>query len=356
MTATDELVDHAAKARSGGPKTPEGKDASRRNALKHGMRARVLLPGDLADAIAARNRQFTDEFQPNTPYETWLIEQVAEATVRIDRCAELSIAAVERQADRALFCWDDDHALDDHALKVEELAAKLSGNPSRTVAALRRTRHGAAWLIARWQALDDALRGPGGWSEPQHRMALNLLGTPKEFRDCSAALPPEADPVALATLVRDQIAALQDRLTGALEPLDDKQRALTEIGLPLETDVPTAWLLRIERECRRTFNWALAEFRKVHRPSDSSPTRPLPEPGPEPKTGPEPGPRPQPKSQPARRIAALRNDIATRPEPEPAVETKTATPLSRRARKTKQRQLREAARRSARAADKPPAP
>ncbi|MEO6810610.1 MAG: hypothetical protein ABI353_15955, partial [Isosphaeraceae bacterium] len=307
MTATAELDSPAVKGRSGGPRTPEGKDASRRNALKHGMRARVLLPGDLATAIAERNCQFTDEFQPNTPYEAWLIAQGAEASVRIDRCAELSIAALERQADRALFSWDDDHAL-----RIEELAAKLPRNPSRTVAALRTTRHGAVWLIERWQSLGDALEGPGCWDDSQRRLALNLLGTPKEFRDCSAALPADADLAALKTLVRDQIAALQDRLTNALEPLDDKERALTEIGLPLDTDAPTAWLLRIERECRRTFNWALAEFRKIHRPNELAPARPMLEPEPEP----EPGPGPEP--EPNRQIVALLNEIATRPEPKPA--------------------------------------
>src|SRR3954454_23840420 len=44
-------ADEPAKKRGGGPRTPAGREASRRNAMKDGMRARVLLPVELEAAV-----------------------------------------------------------------------------------------------------------------------------------------------------------------------------------------------------------------------------------------------------------------------------------------------------------------
>src|SRR5438552_533866 len=42
------------KKRGGGPKTAAGKESSKRNSLQHGLMAKVVLPDDLAAAVAAR--------------------------------------------------------------------------------------------------------------------------------------------------------------------------------------------------------------------------------------------------------------------------------------------------------------
>src|SRR5262249_7448563 len=52
------------KKRGGGPRTPEGKDRSRRNALKHGLRAEVVLPDDLVPIVAERLKRFARELVP----------------------------------------------------------------------------------------------------------------------------------------------------------------------------------------------------------------------------------------------------------------------------------------------------
>src|SRR4051794_38015594 len=48
------VAEAPARRRGGGPRTPEGKERSRRNALSHGCRAEVLTPDDLADTVALR--------------------------------------------------------------------------------------------------------------------------------------------------------------------------------------------------------------------------------------------------------------------------------------------------------------
>src|SRR5262245_8080201 len=90
-TPTPTPTDPAPKRRGGGPRTPEGKERSKRNAIKHGLRAKSLLPEDLADAVAKRTEQFAEEFAPETAYEEFLVGQMALASVRLDRCAELSM-------------------------------------------------------------------------------------------------------------------------------------------------------------------------------------------------------------------------------------------------------------------------
>src|SRR5258705_11727021 len=81
--APDSEIEGApAGKRGGGPRTPEGKEQSKRNALKHGMRAKVLLPDDLAAAVAGRTAELADEFGPGSPYEEGLVGQMAPASPR----------------------------------------------------------------------------------------------------------------------------------------------------------------------------------------------------------------------------------------------------------------------------------
>src|SRR5947209_8483193 len=54
----------APRARSGGPRTAEGKERSRRNAMKHGLRASILVPDDMADEADRRAIEFAGEFAP----------------------------------------------------------------------------------------------------------------------------------------------------------------------------------------------------------------------------------------------------------------------------------------------------
>jgi len=51
--------------RSTGPRSAEGKDRCRFNALKHGLTARsTLLPGEDADEIEARQKELPDDLRP----------------------------------------------------------------------------------------------------------------------------------------------------------------------------------------------------------------------------------------------------------------------------------------------------
>ncbi len=166
------------KKRGGGPKTPEGKRALRRNALKDGTRASVVLPEDMEAARAKREVGFRDHFTPRDDYEAWLVDRLAFTSVQIDRCAEYGIDDIRRQIHRAVTCWDVDQR--DQA---EHLAARIAKDPSRTARGLLRSKHGAEWLM---EALDRPGRGAADrWllgrasADPGVRPARGGAGTPR---------------------------------------------------------------------------------------------------------------------------------------------------------------------------------
>jgi hypothetical protein len=63
--------------KSTGPRTPEGKDAVRHNALRHGLLSQeVLLPGEDEEALRELGERLRDELQPVGELENLLVEEI----------------------------------------------------------------------------------------------------------------------------------------------------------------------------------------------------------------------------------------------------------------------------------------
>jgi hypothetical protein len=72
--------------RSTGPKTPDGKTASSKNAISHGLSSTFkVLPHEDAEAFAALLASLTAEHEPETGQETFLVRQMAESQWRLNR-------------------------------------------------------------------------------------------------------------------------------------------------------------------------------------------------------------------------------------------------------------------------------
>ncbi len=85
-------------ANSTGPKSSEGKAASRRNALKHGLRAdAIALPNEDPSIVAARNDSWNDYYKPQSPAAQHLVNQCVQATLLADRCHQFHHAALSKQ-------------------------------------------------------------------------------------------------------------------------------------------------------------------------------------------------------------------------------------------------------------------
>ena len=78
--------------RSGGPRTAEGKEASRKNALKRGLRSQIVFPDDMTELVEQRVVDFNSEFAPKSPYEATLVRVMAVSSARLERCASFSVA------------------------------------------------------------------------------------------------------------------------------------------------------------------------------------------------------------------------------------------------------------------------
>jgi hypothetical protein len=72
--------------KSTGPKTPEGKAASSRNATKHGLTAeRAVISVEDREEFDQLQASFQEQFQPAGPLETFLVDQIVMAAWRLTR-------------------------------------------------------------------------------------------------------------------------------------------------------------------------------------------------------------------------------------------------------------------------------
>ena len=72
--------------KSTGPKTSEGKDAVRLNALKHGLLSQeILLPGEDEEALRELGERLRDELQPVGEFENLLVDRIISAYWRLRR-------------------------------------------------------------------------------------------------------------------------------------------------------------------------------------------------------------------------------------------------------------------------------
>jgi hypothetical protein len=238
---------------STGPRTDEGKEQSRRNALKHGLTgAGVVLPEDVEDAVDERYEEWAQEFGPATPYQRFLVEQIALNSVRLERCSKQAIYERGQLSLRAAFCWDEDRAL-----LAEQLAQGLSKRPALVAKQLERTVQGCDWLLGRWESLGRILVKKGDWSDAERSLALDLLGTPADLREDTSRL--EGD---LNGVIGREVERLKARKEH-LGPLDEREREQTFLGKSVEPDARLVKTRRYEAQIRRALNWSMAQYFRV---------------------------------------------------------------------------------------------
>jgi len=162
---------------STGPRTEGGKRASRSNALKHGLCASVVVAED-PKLVQQRASDWFDALKPQNEFQSWLVDEIAILSIRIDRCERMERRARDVKAMKAELCWEDDRRLD--AVKLGGLLPKC---PAEVVEELRRTPQGCEWLMTRWAMLAHVADVRKEWTAEQARLAFDLLGTPAEFRE-----------------------------------------------------------------------------------------------------------------------------------------------------------------------------
>jgi hypothetical protein len=246
--------------KSTGPRTVEGKLASRGNALTHGLCSVTIVP-ESPELIQQRSDEIFDAFKPYTEYQAWQVGQAAIITVRIDRIERMERRIRDKICLRAELTWDDDRRFE-----AEVLGGMLSKKPAQTIENLRRGPHGCEWLMGRWALLAHAADNQkDGWTPEQNDLAFDLMGTPVLFRvgkpgtavDFHGRVLETAE--SSADVARRMVDELMEQREVARK-LDDVNRALTEADLNLDGDAELRRLRRYESTMHNRLRWTIKQL------------------------------------------------------------------------------------------------
>ena len=160
-------------ARSTGPKSPEGKQRSRLNGLKHGMTGQgIVIPeSDLAQ-VESRNAALQKELAPQSALGVILVGQMAMLSVRMERGARQEFAAI---ASRVRHATDDFYA--ERVLRAEELLKGIGEDPRKIRRQLLKSPQGIELMLEACQDLRaDLTRDRGSiWDLARAATMTNLL-------------------------------------------------------------------------------------------------------------------------------------------------------------------------------------
>lgn len=138
-------------AKSTGPRTPEGKAKSSRNALKHGLLARevVIREGDGAENASefeALMDRLENHFQPVGALEEFLVERVGVSIWRLRRAQRFEVGAIREEL--------DDWEAGPRFQKVDNAIRELEQAKRELEYELQ---------VAKWAEHDEELGAPANW-------------------------------------------------------------------------------------------------------------------------------------------------------------------------------------------------
>ena len=160
--------------KSTGPRTAEGKERSRANALKHGLTGEgVALSIEDAEAIEARIAGMEADYRPVTASGRRLVRRAAMLSVRLDRCVVREAAAISMNVRAAEADFDEARQVE-----VNDLYELLDDDPATAVRRLSRMPEGIDRMLGTWADLRDDLIHDGGsrWSDEHGFLAVHLTG------------------------------------------------------------------------------------------------------------------------------------------------------------------------------------
>ena len=170
--------------KSTGPATTEGKLASRLNALKHGLRAKVVsLPTEDPETANARTEFWNEYYQPQSPAAQHLVNECVSATLLSDRVHACQAAAMSKNARDVQLRHDDKERV-----IVNRFVDILKSDPLSAIRGLSIRLEGCRELMRRWEKLKGALYERGWLSLDERDEVIHLMGV-----SCVASpLSPEA--------------------------------------------------------------------------------------------------------------------------------------------------------------------
>src|SRR5271165_764858 len=179
--------------RSTGPKTDEGKARVRRNAFKHGMTARTImpvLPQEDPKELEDRTQQAITAMKPRNPLELDLVCRAVRLSGELDRAERVATAHLAHRVRMATRSGTDTVSAEE-LKKVHDLGSKLffqaaigpgysdstrDDYPAVIVRRLEESAEGCRWLLARWAELLNVVDREAAWGDPEIVRFVGLLG------------------------------------------------------------------------------------------------------------------------------------------------------------------------------------
>jgi hypothetical protein len=221
--------------KSRGPVTADGKAISRRNSFRHGMAGNgvVLTPVDSAE-VERRSSAMQVEMAPRTEMGTYLVDRLAELTVRVQRCSRNERAATEARVAIAGPAFDEARIAE-----VDHTLAYIAKEPATYSRKLRSMPEGIDRMIALLLDLREELN-TGRWDWHHGDKVANLTGARymdlpvSRVRALSEAivgdfrylLPSEGEGLSVAERVDWARNAMADRIDEELQMLLDHRKTL----------------------------------------------------------------------------------------------------------------------------------
>jgi hypothetical protein len=277
------LANQANAQRSIGPKTAEGKAASRRNGLKHGLSGQgVVLDPEALDEVAARSESLHDELGPKSVLGRILVDQLAVLSVKLERAAKQEAASLAVRVRHASADFDDERF--DQA---ERLFESLADDPRRSLRELKKSPEGVDRLIEAWAevraTLSRKIRPTCNLEKIAHLLGLptgSLSGTRLDALTQATwgnfnhldesertSLDPEARKAWACAQLIERIDGEIDQLKALRETFDfegiDRDRAGAGDRALFDPSREASLARRYESEARRCFFKTLNELREV---------------------------------------------------------------------------------------------
>jgi len=166
--------------KSTGPKTDEGKDRVRRNAFKHGMTARTIMPVLTQEdprQLEERTQEWVSDVQPQNAIERDLVHQAARLSLAIERGERIETQMLGarrrtqvRELGRRLL-----YIAGPEEVKVSRMPL-WADDPGLLVSELEESADGCRWLLERWAEYRNLLDRKSKWEETELLRFIRLQG------------------------------------------------------------------------------------------------------------------------------------------------------------------------------------
>ena len=174
-TPAQMAANRANAMRSTGPKSPEGKDAARRNSLKHGLTGGgVVLPCEDEQEVTIREAAFRDQLiDAGDALGGALVRQMAIATIRVERAFRHETATAGARMRKAGEVFDDDRLV-----RAQEVLGDIAIDPVTIRRRLLVAPEGVDALIVRLRALRTRTESTRfvAWEDEEGKVLDQILG------------------------------------------------------------------------------------------------------------------------------------------------------------------------------------